>query len=230
MADKSTPLILAALTKAMADPGGVPLHAGRKMPGLFAASATAKQAAQRCLEQGYLRILQRQTNGKSVQDLCTLSEKGLAHLLSQVNPRSVLEELIRTLQAQQTQVAELIDTTQHWQAGLDALRTNVSTILEQIQLAPSDNGSTSIPVHLVACLSQWQASQSPGDCPLPELYRRIHAAAPYLTIGRFHDALRQLHQQERIYLHPWSGPLYEIPEPPYAMLIGHEVAYYASIR
>jgi hypothetical protein len=51
-----------------------------------------------------------------------------------------------------------------------------------------------------------------------------------LTIGHFHDTLRQLHEEEKIYLHPWSGPLYEIPEPPYAVLIGHEVAYYASTR
>ncbi len=65
---------------------------------------------------------------------------------------------------------------------------------------------------------------------MPELYRRVHRTAPSLTIGRFHDTLRQLHEEERIYLHPWSGPLYEIPEPPYAVLIGHEVAYYVSIR
>ena len=58
----------------------------------------------------------------------------------------------------------------------------------------------------------------------------MYRTAPSLTIGRFHDTLRQLHEEEKVYLHPWSGPLYEIPEPPYAVLIGHEVAYYASIR
>ena len=53
---------------------------------------------------------------------------------------------------------------------------------------------------------------------------------PAPTIGHFHDSLRRLHEQEKIYLHPWTGPLYEIPEPPYALLVGHEIAYYASIR
>ena len=38
------------------------------------------------------------------------------------------------------------------------------------------------------------------------------------------------HDLGKIYLHPWTGPLYDIPEPPYALLIGHEIAYYASIR
>src|SRR5437016_12223951 len=101
MADQSTSLILDALTKAMADPAGVPLHGNKKTAGLFAASVRAKQAAQRCLEDGYLRVLHRQTRGKSVQDVCTISDKGLAYLLSQVSPKAVLEELLRTLQAQQ---------------------------------------------------------------------------------------------------------------------------------
>jgi hypothetical protein len=51
-----------------------------------------------------------------------------------------------------------------------------------------------------------------------------------LTIGHFHDTLRELHEQEKIYLHPWTGPLYEMAEPAYALLAGHEIAFYASIR
>ena len=51
-----------------------------------------------------------------------------------------------------------------------------------------------------------------------------------MTVGRFHDALRQLYEMNRVYLHPWTGPLYEIPEPLYALLAGHEIAYYASPR
>jgi len=29
---------------------------------------------------------------------------------------------------------------------------------------------------------------------------------------------------------PWTGPLYDLPEPHFALLVGHEVAYYASSR
>jgi hypothetical protein len=243
MADKSTPLVLAALTKAVAEPVGMPLHGKKKMAGLFAATASAKQAAQRCLDEGYLRVFERQTRGKSIEDVCTITEKGLAYLLSQVNPKPVLEELVRTLQAHQTQVAELVAATRQWQAGLDGLQTAVAKVLDQIQQPgqsplPSAvgagpalrNGSATLAVDVIACLGRWQASGSAGDCPLPELYARAHAGAPSLTIGRFHDTLRQLHEHEQIYLHPWSGPLYEIPEPSYAVLVGHEVAYYASIR
>ena len=31
----------------------------------------------------------------------------------------------------------------------------------------------------------------------------------------------------QVYLHPWTGPLYALPEPAFALLVGHEVAYYA---
>jgi hypothetical protein len=42
--------------------------------------------------------------------------------------------------------------------------------------------------------------------------------------------LRQLREQQQIELHPWTGPLYAIPEPVYALLCGHEVVYYARKR
>ena len=60
-----------------------------------------------------------------------------------------------------------------------------------------------------------------------ELCRQAQKESPTLTIGSFHDGLRHLHEQQKIYLHPWTGPLYDLPEPSYALLIGHEVAYYA---
>lgn len=241
MADKSSSLILDALTKAMAEPNGVPLHGNRKLAGLFTASAGAKQAAQRCLEEGYLRVLHRETKGKSVQEFCALTEKGFAHVLSQVSPKQVLEEMVGALRARQAQVAELVAATRQWQAGLDALQAAVEKVLQQIQQsgpmalpavgpAPSQNGSDTLAADLLACLAQWQASGATGDCPLPELYRRVQPASPRMTIGHFHDTLRRLHEQQKVYLHPWTGPLYEIPEPPYALLVGHEVAYYASAR
>ena len=82
---------------------------------------------------------------------------------------------------------------------------------------------------ILALLDQWRETSS-GDCPLPELYRRLGARHAGLSIGRFHDLLRHLHDAHRVYLHPWTGPLYELPEPPLALLVGHEVAYYASPR
>lgn len=79
-------------------------------------------------------------------------------------------------------------------------------------------------------LAEWHASSGASqDLPLPDLYRRLEAAGS-VSVGQFHDALRQLHDDHQVYLHPWTGPLYALPEPAFALLVGHEVAYYASIR
>ena len=79
-------------------------------------------------------------------------------------------------------------------------------------------------------LAEWHAASGTSqDFPLPELYRRLECAGQ-VSVGQFHDALRQLHDDHQIYLHPWTGPLYALPEPAFALMVGHEVAYYASIR
>ncbi len=69
----------------------------------------------------------------------------------------------------------------------------------------------------------------PTDCPLPELFRAL-SLTESLTIGAFHDCLRQLHADGTVSLPAWTGPLYALPEPQYALLIGHGIAYYASLR
>jgi hypothetical protein len=238
LADKSAQLVLGALGRAAAEPAGLPLHGTRAEPGLFAANAVGKQAAQRCKDEGYLRVVRTETRGKTTREVCALTEKGLAYLLSQVNPRPVLEDFVRALEARQTQVGELVAAAQQTQAGFAALRATAEKVLQQLQTRGSPaaekpaggNGAETWTGAVLDYLASWQAAGASEDCPLPTLYRRAAQAAPGLTIGRFHDGLRRLHDQEQIYLHPWTGPLYELPEPPYALLVGHEIAYYASIR
>jgi hypothetical protein len=218
----------------------VPLFTSKKTPGLFAATVAGRQHAERCKAEGYLRVIASETAGKAVQEICIITEKGLAYLLNQVSPRQVLEDLMRTLEARQVQVGELVAAARQWQEGLHALQATVEKVLRQIHPSggvagvpgphPSSNGSDAWLADLIIFLREWQTSGPAGDCPLPELYRRAQQLAPSLTIGHFLDGLRRLHEQQRIYLHPWTGPLYEMPEPACALLIGHEIAYYASIR
>ena len=130
MADKPQQLLLDALSRAAADPGGVPLHAAKGAPGLFAATAAGKQLAQHCKDQGYLRVVRTETRGKTVHEVCAVSEKGLAYLLSQVSPKQVLEDLVRALEARQAQFGELVQAAQAAQASLDALKTNAQQVLQ----------------------------------------------------------------------------------------------------
>jgi hypothetical protein len=229
--DKWTPPILEALSRAAAEPDGLPLHSGKSAPGLFTATPAGKHAAQRCKDEGYLRTLRTETRGKTIAEICAITEKGLAYLLSQASPKQVVADFIRPLDARQGQIASLVDTACRMQTSLESLKALAEKVLTQaatpVGPTPSTNGTDHGPRNIFAHLLRWHESGASGDCPLPDLYR---LAAPHLTIGQFHDSLRKLHEQERVYLHPWSGPLYDLPEHSLALLVGHEIAYYASIR
>src|SRR5260370_507806 len=57
LADKSTHLMLNALSRAAAAPHGLPLFTAKTAPGLFPPTAIARVAAKRCKEDGLLRVL-----------------------------------------------------------------------------------------------------------------------------------------------------------------------------
>jgi len=234
LADKSTPLILEALSRAAAEPAGLSLYAGKGARGLFASSAAARQAAQRCKAEGLLQSVRTETRGKSITEVCAITEKGLAYLLAQTSPKQVIEDFIRALDARQGQLSSVVDSVRQMQSSLEAIRA----VAERLALdatrpvgpLPSANGSGILESEIDSHLSRWHDTGANSDCPLPDLYRRALKSAPHLTIGQFHDCLRKLHEEEHIYLHPWTGPLCDLPEPSLALLIGHEIAYYASIR
>jgi hypothetical protein len=231
-------MLLDGLSRAVADPAGVPLFGGRAAPGLFAANAPGKAVAQRCKDEGLLRVVRTETKGRAPVEVCTVTDKGLAYLLSQVSPRQVLEDFIRTLDARQSQAGELLMMARQMQAGIDALKLTAERVLEHLHQAAapaacangSANGSEAWPGAVLSYLGRRQEAGAAQDCPLPELFRHARLTAPGLTIGHFHDGLRRLLDAGHVYLHPWTGPLHALPEPPYALLVGHEIAYYASKR
>jgi hypothetical protein len=235
LADKSTQLILDGLSRAAAEPAGLPLHGSRTAPGLFPGTPPGKQAARRCLDDDLLRLVHTEARGKTVVEVCAVTDKGLAYVLSHLGPNQVLENLARALEARQGQVDELVATARSAQTTFEALKASVEKVLQELHrqgalpatagavcAAPSWTGA------ILDHLSTWHRAKPSEDCPLPELYRQARNNSPDLTIGRFHDGLRLLHDRDQIYLHPWTGPLYAVPEPPFALLIGHEIAYYAS--
>jgi hypothetical protein len=222
------------LTRALAAPAGSPLHGGKSEPALFANTVAARRAGQQCKTAGWLETVRSEVKGKPAVEICTITEKGIAHLLGQVNPKPVLEEFVRAVETCGKQIAEALATAQRGQSALEAIEGRLIGVLSRIQeptppvALPSVNGSDPWNSAALAFLAEWSKTRPNDDCPLPELYRHAQHSVPHLTIGQFHDGLRQLHDNGTIYLHPWTGPLSEIPEPAIALLVGHMIAYYAS--
>jgi hypothetical protein len=257
LADRSTRLIRDALCRAAAEPDGAALIASKSEPGLFPSTATAKAAAERCKEEGYVRVVRTESKGKLIREICAITEKGRHYLVRNSSPREVLEDFVRALEGRQADVQRLADAVMKMQQGLQGMQSVVAEILPRLSEpnSESQNGSNyastnmngravllappppsastateTLIAEVKAKLSEWHAAAGASeDCPLPELYRRLETAGQ-TSIGQFHDCLRQLHDDQMIYLHPWTGPLYALPEPAFALLVGHEIAYYGSIR
>lgn len=250
MADKLTQLVLEALTLAAAEPGGLPLYRSKAEPGLFAASAAGKPAARKAIDEGFLAPV------PAAEQLVSATEKGLRYLVDNSSPRQVLEDFVRGLERREGEVQDLLAATRRLGGSLESLKAAVAVVLPQVSAARVPCHAVSRPPHpepgrcampaavapkvaaaeelapaLLTHLADWAASAAAGqDCPLPELFRALGVRAEPPTIGQFHDCLRGLADAGRVYLHPWTGPLYALPEPAYALLVGHNIAYYASPR
>jgi hypothetical protein len=250
VADKLTALTLAALGKVATSPAGMSLYGTRSAPGLFPNTAAGKAAARRAIDTGLLTPNRFAPAGKETY---SPTESGLQFLLDQSNPKAVLEDFVRGVEARRTQVDDLLATAHAMSDELTALRATVAAVLPTVVQTRTTVDSSDPPspyrggaaggiaemtrtkprastaTAILARLADWTSTAGAGqDCPLPDLYRSL-TVCDDLTVGRFHDELRTLHAAHSLYLHPWTGPLYALPEPTFALLIGHEVAYYASL-
>jgi hypothetical protein len=162
--------------------------------------------------------------------LWTISEAGLAHWLRETNPAQAGQALADAVADCRQELAELGKRAAGCQQYLARLSSAVElTFTNRNATTPAATG-TAVAENANATLECLQAWRDAGDCPLPVLFKNVQAVCPGLSSGAFHDALRLLSDRSAIHLHPWTGPLYELPEPTLALLSGHEIAYYASVR
>jgi hypothetical protein len=50
-----------------------------------------------------------------------------------------------------------------------------------------------------------------------------------MSIGQFHDGVRQLAAAGKIALHPFTGAAYQLRDEQYALLAGQEIKYYVEL-
>lgn len=231
MADLVQQLLLDALTRAASEPAGMSLYAMKGEAGLFPATTKAKPLAERAKTEGLLQVIDFDNKYKNGREVCVLTEKGMQFLIRQGNPKQIVEDFVRVLEARENDVEQMGDAIAKMTDGLHAIRETLRHVLPRLTDRGTDRpNSDGLIADIKARLAEWHATAGASqDCPLPTLFTRLEADTRP-TIGQFHDALRQLHDDHQIYLHPWTGALYAMPEPAYALLVGHEIAYYASVR
>lgn len=65
--------------------------------------------------------------------------------------------------------------------------------------------------------------------PLGELYRLVTSAEPDISIGQFHDCLRELLAAGKIRLSPFTQALYQLDDGECCLILGHEIMAYAEL-
>jgi hypothetical protein len=217
LADKTTRAVVDALTRLAAEPHGLPLFARKNEEGLFAGTALAKSTAERCRAEGWIAVT------ADDAEWATLTDAGRAYLRERTDPRQVVEDFLRIVEARQEEVSGIGRSLDHLRSSLDAMRR---TLLDVLPANAIPGGE--LDARIIERLSHWRDAEHDADYPIPRLYRDLPEPRP--SIGLFHDALRRLHERGKIATHPWTGPLYALPEPQFALLVGHEIAYYVNVR
>jgi hypothetical protein len=92
--------------------------------------------------------------------------------------------------------------------------------------APSVTRSA-LELEIVSFVEDWARARTVGP-PFDELMKGLRARHPDLTVGAFHDALRRLHDAERVRLGAWPRTLDDLPEPELALFLSSKVMYYAQ--
>ena len=215
--------MLGVLRSFLESPGARRLYGNGRSPGLFPSNtASSRRLAEQLCAREYLEVGQAD-NG--IQE-ARITERGRQWVLQKENTRLLLEDLLRAAEAQVDRLQSMQSVWAQYHEQLEQHRSDVARVLERL---PQQSEHLSIEPFVVDHLSGYQQSGQPGDCSLAELYHRLIDRHAGITIGQFHDCLRAMHRAGRLRLAPWTGPLYQLPEPALALLIGHEVLYYVHL-
>ena len=234
------------LSRSLVDPTPRPLMGTRARPGIFVGSSqVVKAAAALCVENGWLAPTgEKQGKGKTAKDLYRITPAGIEYALQHSEALTLLRELLGASDALREALRSIQGKLDEASQGLNAqngvlgqLRERVSppdlsAVLEAVAPVPASPVTVAHDNWLAAAvdfLRGYRRRNPQQRCPLPELYRHV-SRSNSISIGRFHDGLRQLVREQRIALHPYTGPMYQLKDEQYALLLGQEIKFYADIK
>ena len=220
--------------------------------------AAAKAAGQRCLDLGLLTQCGEQRAKAKVTALYGIAPAGIAYLLEHAPLRQLLAatqdgitrlaqssaDCQQTLARIQQQVARLQETMQNAAARLQppdiqkllaaasaaqeaARKAEPPAVSPAARPAPAAQ-SVDLGAAVVQHLQQHKRQASLRPLDLPQLFRFAQSRQPTLTLGAFHDLVRQLAERGQLRLTPFTQAMYQLAEPQYALLVGREIMYYVE--
>lgn len=240
-------LALQSLSAALADPGPKVLLGSAKVPGFFqGGTAPIKAAAKLCETQQWLiPIDDWHGKGASRKQKYRLSPAGVQAALQHSEPLDLLRGLsasvrdqVAAVQAMHDQLGGLARSLQPLSAAVTALTQrlqppNLDALLQNLKSTATPSAPTPASTDWLDEVPKLVAEQRQRDryqpLTLPQVYAALRQARPALTLGQFHDGLRQLRDQQRLRLAPYTRALATIDDPKAALFLDGEVMYYAEL-
>jgi DNA-binding PadR family transcriptional regulator len=245
--DRVTQAVVDALKQALAEPGEQRLYRSGKLTGLFPGRTGVNgEAAARALREGLLEATRTETRGKTAIEWVRLTPRGVEFLHEHESPVRALADLRDVLRANQTAIPvwleemggqlhvlseKLAAAAAGWMQRLEALSRRVEEALRRIEEAvpplPQDvQADHPWAVDALNYLDRRRNGGANGDCPLPELFAALVRQHEGLSVHRFHDGLRKLHDRHALKLRPASPD--QLAQPEYALFDEGNVLYFAA--
>src|SRR4051812_41616439 len=107
------------------------LYGTRSVPGLFPNTVAGKAAARRAIDTG---LLTPHRLAPPAKEIYSPTESGLQFLLDESNPKAVLEDLVRGMEARRAQVDDFLSTAHAMSDELTALKATVAAVLPKVAI------------------------------------------------------------------------------------------------
>jgi hypothetical protein len=238
----------------LVDPAPKVLYGSKNKPGIFPSSSIAtREAAQEGLNKGWLSPTgQFEGTGRSKKELYRITQAGVQQALDSAEPLVLVKESLTALQRNGKELENLRGAVEESLASfqkkigeslasLGSQKEMVTRLLDRLKppdlgallqaLPRPDTSQPSPPADwlndALHYLADYRRRNPYAHCPLPELFREV-AAPRRLTVGQFHDGLRELLGRGQIRLHPFTGAAYQLRDEEYALVAGQEIKYYAE--
>ena len=155
---------------------------------------------------------------------------------SSVSIESVRQDLMRQQQTILDMLQKQQEVTQH---AMKQQHRLLETALARLRSpaapptppAPARSECPSSPANwreeALQYMQRHQTQHIGAFCSLPDLYAGV-VGKHGVSIGQFHDVLRDLVQSGQVRLHPFTGSRYALEREEYALLAGKEIMYYAE--